>query len=77
VKKRRENLALLMADTRYMDAETRVWYYGQCKIILSEIRAPTASIEPSTTAPSVTSTLPVCSAITEVPSTPAEDDPAD
>jgi len=81
-KKRREDLALLMADMTAMDPATKEWYMEQRMLIL-QLRAPPPSSAPtppppSSTPPPSSSTPPPASstppAAPEVPSARDEND---
>jgi hypothetical protein len=54
--KRKEDLALLTADTSLMCAEVKVWHKAQCDIILAEMRPPPVSSTTTATAASSTTT---------------------
>jgi hypothetical protein len=67
-KKRKEDLALMTADTSTMDEEVKACYKEQHNLIFKEMRAP-----PTTSTPPTSSTPPATSCTPEAVSTHAED----
>ncbi|KAK1696301.1 hypothetical protein QYE76_012998 [Lolium multiflorum] len=75
-KNRKEDLKMLMVDTRNMDNVVKAWCVEQRAMILAERRAPPAT-QLTTTTPPTTSTPPATATssatLEEVPSTPVDD----
>jgi hypothetical protein len=76
VKKRKEDLKMLMIDTSNMDNDVKSWCIEQRAMILAERRAPPATQLTTTTTPA-TSTPPATATssttLEEAPSTPVDD----
>jgi hypothetical protein len=45
--KRKEDLALLTADTSSMCDEVKAWHKAQCDLVLAKMRSPSASSNPT------------------------------